>query len=110
MCMGTTAGLHRRDLFWISDVRDIEDSYSAEAVLLRRGRMAFLFMPLRRRRIGRKTLCATVQATVRHLYGHKKKMPVYRHIPLAPRTDQRRQQLRFRRIRDVIDADSVEVA
>ena len=58
---------------------------------------------------GGKALLAAVEAAVRHLVRHKEKIFIYRDIALSAGADDRCQQLRICRVRDVLDVDAIEI-
>ena len=108
--MRTAAGLHRGDLLGVLDVGDVENSHAAETVLLRDWHPALLFVAWGRRRLGRKTLIAAIEASIRHFYRHEQQIFVNRNIALAAWANQRGQQCGLRRIGNVIDADPVKIS
>ncbi len=112
MRMRAAAGLHRRHLLGILDVRNVENSHAAEAVLLRGWHTALSFFPRsrgRRRRLRRKSLCAAIQASIRHFHGHEQQILVHRHIALPARAHHRSHDRGLRRIGDVVNVDAVKI-
>src|ERR1051326_3349583 len=115
MRVRSAARLHRRDLFRVLDVGDIEDTHAAEAIFLRwRHRPLLLLLHLLFfcrgwSRSRWEALGTTVDAPIRHLYRHEQQVLIYRHIALPAGTYQRSQQFGLCRIGNVIDADAVEI-
>ena len=77
------AGLHGRDLLRLPDVGDVEDAHAAEA-LRADGRLD--------------ALRAAVEAAARLLDRHEQQVAVDRHVTLAARADDRREQRRLLRV------------
>src|ERR1043165_2845625 len=71
MRVRAAAGLHRRHLFRIPDVCDIENPYSAETIFLRCRWMRLVLFSSRRRRRRRKTLRPAIESAIWHLHRHK---------------------------------------
>ena len=93
--MRAAAGLHRRHLHRLLHVLDVEHAHAAEALGADRRLDA---------------LRAAIEPPARLFDRHHEQRALHRHVALATRADDRRHELRLRRVRDVVDVEPVEIA
>src|SRR5882724_8126228 len=110
MRVRTAAGLHCRYLLRVLDVRDIENSYPAKPVRAGNRHSLVLFMAGFGRRQRWETLGPAIKPSIRHLDRHEEQVSIDGGITLPSRTNQRRRQRYIRRVRDIVDVQTIEIA
>src|ERR1700761_9531145 len=110
MRVGTAAGLYRRHLLRVLDVRDIKNPHAAKTVWAGPWVPFVLFVAGFRGRQRWKTLGPAIKPSIWHLDRHEEQVSIHRRITLPSWTNQRRRQRYLARVRDIVDVQTIEIA